>query len=302
MNRHAFAAIFAAAVLMTAGAVSAQQTLQTPQSAPPPGQIVQQVPLQLQYQTINADEVRNQLQEILRMYPPGVGEVLRYDHSLLERADYLAPYPNLTLFLQQHPEIQRNPQFYFGGYNYYERRRSEPLSPEVEAHWAFVSAAALLVRHSPAAHFVVAGEGELRRSLKDQIERLGLNGRFHLIGEVRDMPAFYRELDVFVMPSISEGFGIAMVEALASGLPCIVSRVGGAPEVLMDGGGILTEPASPESLGAAMQQMLSKDIRGRYASQAVNIARRFSMDSAAGEFARIYSQLLDQSQVAHSRR
>jgi hypothetical protein len=133
MNRHAFAAIFAAAVLMTAGAVSAQQTLQTPQSAPPPGQIVQQVPLQLQYQTINADEVRNQLQEILRMYPPGVGEVLRYDHSLLERADYLAPYPNLTLFLQQHPEIQRNPQFYFGGYNYYERRRSEPLSPEVEA-------------------------------------------------------------------------------------------------------------------------------------------------------------------------
>lgn len=82
---------------------------------------------------MNADDVRNQLQEILRMYPPGVGEVLRYDHSLLERADYLAPYPNLVLFLQQHPEVQRNPQFYFGGYNYYERRRSEPLPAEVEA-------------------------------------------------------------------------------------------------------------------------------------------------------------------------
>jgi uncharacterized membrane protein YedE/YeeE len=133
MNRHAFAVTFAAAVLMTTGAVSAQQPVALPQPAAPQGPVAPQLQKQIPYQSMDAGQVRDQLQEILRMYPPGVGEVLRYDHSLLERADYLAPYPNLVLFLQQHPEVKRNPQFYFGGYNYYERRRSEPMPPEVEA-------------------------------------------------------------------------------------------------------------------------------------------------------------------------
>ena len=74
---------------------------------------------------------REQLQEILRQYPPAVGEVLRRDTSLLARPDYIAPYPQLVAFLQQHPEVTRNPSFFFGGYDYYERR--QPLSPEVEA-------------------------------------------------------------------------------------------------------------------------------------------------------------------------
>jgi hypothetical protein len=131
MNRHAFAVTFAAAVMITTGAVSAQQPTTLPPATQP--QVVQQLPVQIPYQSMDAGQVRDQLQEILRMYPPGVGEVLRYDHSLLERDDYLAPYPNLVLFLQQHPEVKRNPQFYFGGYNYYERNRREPLPPEVEA-------------------------------------------------------------------------------------------------------------------------------------------------------------------------
>ena len=50
----------------------------------------------------------------------------------MSRPDYIAPYPQLAGFLQAHPEISRNPSFYFGGYEYYERRR-EPMSPEIEA-------------------------------------------------------------------------------------------------------------------------------------------------------------------------
>lgn len=131
MNRRAFAATFSAAALMAGGAaLSAQTPIQPPTPQPP---VAQQVQVQIPYQPMDAGQVREQLQEILRMYPPGVGEVLRHDSSLLERTDYLAPYPNLVLFLQQHPEIQRNPQFYFGGYNYYERNRREPMAPEVEA-------------------------------------------------------------------------------------------------------------------------------------------------------------------------
>lgn len=132
MHRHAFAAVFAAALTCAAASASAQaQFIQAP-GGPETAQT--QVPLQqLPFQQSNADQVRDQLQDILRMYPPQVGQVLRYDPSLMAQPNYLAPYPQLTLFLQQHPEVVRNPQFYFGGYDYYERNRREPLPVEVEA-------------------------------------------------------------------------------------------------------------------------------------------------------------------------
>jgi len=79
----------------------------------------------------DANETREMLQQILQQHPPAVGEVLRRDPTLLSRPDYIAPYPQLVAFLQQHPEIQRNPTYFFGSYDYYERR--EPMSPEMEA-------------------------------------------------------------------------------------------------------------------------------------------------------------------------
>jgi hypothetical protein len=63
-----------------------------------------------------ARTTRNQLQRLLRQYPPALGEVLQRDPSLLGRSDYVAPYPALVAFLQQHPEIARNPEFFFGGF------------------------------------------------------------------------------------------------------------------------------------------------------------------------------------------
>jgi heme/copper-type cytochrome/quinol oxidase subunit 3 len=117
-----------AATLLTTAALSAQPPSPAPPPQPPaaPGAVVPlyQVP-------VDAHTTREQLQEILRQYPPAVGEVLRRDHSLLSRADYIAPYPQLVAFIQQHPEVVRNPTFFFGNYDYYERR--EPMSPEVEA-------------------------------------------------------------------------------------------------------------------------------------------------------------------------
>jgi hypothetical protein len=141
MKQHVFATLFAAA--LTAGAtatLSAQQppAVPAPAAQGPLGQPQVQVPqtytVPLYQGGMDANSVRETLQEILRQYPPAVGEVLRRDPSLLQRPDYIAPYPQLVGFLQQHPEIARNAQFYFGGYDYYENnRRREPLPPEVEA-------------------------------------------------------------------------------------------------------------------------------------------------------------------------
>jgi hypothetical protein len=62
----------------------------------------------------SADMIRNRLQQMLWQLPPAVRGVLQFDPSLLERPDYLAPYPALQAFLKQHPEISRNPSFFFG--------------------------------------------------------------------------------------------------------------------------------------------------------------------------------------------
>lgn len=78
----------------------------------------------------DAQATRQSLQQILRQLPPAVGEVLRRDPSLLTRPDYLEPYPALTAFLQQHPEIARNPSFFLGGFEYYQpdpRERTEQM-------------------------------------------------------------------------------------------------------------------------------------------------------------------------------
>ena len=68
-----------------------------------------------------AHQTRELLQRLLRQYPPAVGEVLQRDPSLLNRQDYLAPYPALVAFLAQHPEVARNPSYFLGQYDYYER-------------------------------------------------------------------------------------------------------------------------------------------------------------------------------------
>ena len=72
--------------------------------------------------TDGARNTRDQLMRLLRQHPPAVGEVLQRDPSLLTKADYLAPYPVLWAFLQQHPEISRNPSFFLGEFRYYEPR------------------------------------------------------------------------------------------------------------------------------------------------------------------------------------
>lgn len=81
---------------------------QAPSAPPEPPRFVQ---------SADAQETREQLRDLLRQLPPAVGEVLVRDPSLAT-TDYLAPYPALVLFLQQHPEISRNPSFFFGSYTY----------------------------------------------------------------------------------------------------------------------------------------------------------------------------------------
>src|SRR5262245_26952423 len=89
-----------------------QNSQKSPQSAPasPP----MPSPPAVLSDAINAYQTREILKQLLRQYPPFVGQVLRLDPSLWTNQTFLAPYANLSTFLAQHPEIARNPSFYVG--------------------------------------------------------------------------------------------------------------------------------------------------------------------------------------------
>ncbi len=99
-------------------------------------------------------------------------------------------------------------------------------------HATLIRAAHAARATRPDLHWVVAGEGELRRPLEAQIVRLGLEDRVHLLGYVPAADALIREADLLVMSSRDEGLGSVVLHALALGKPVVATRAGGLPEIV----------------------------------------------------------------------
>ena len=102
-------------------------------------------------------------------------------------------------------------------------------------------------------------------------------------------------LDMFVAPSRTEGLGLALIEALATGLPAVAARVGGIPEVMGDAAcGRLVAPNDPAALGAALRVVLGDTaLRASMAVAAVERAQAFSVEASRGALARLYAGLLE---------
>lgn len=95
----------------------------------------------------------------------------------------------------------------------------------------------------------IAGDGPLRDDLEFKVKELGIEKQVLFMGYQRDMVAFLREIDIFVLSSHYEGFGLVLVEAMAAGLPVVATDVGGVREVLVDGKtAIIVPPASEDEL------------------------------------------------------
>lgn len=108
------------------------------------------------------------------------------------------------------------------------------LSPE-KGPEVFVRAMAQLLARQPQAHAVVVGEGPMDAELAALAERLGAQQRLHFAGLLGDMPAVYNALDVVVSSSHSEAMPLALMEAMACGLPVVATRVGGVPDIVEHG-------------------------------------------------------------------
>jgi len=106
---------------------------------------------------------------------------------------------------------------------------------------------------SPESVLLVAGRGEAENELKSLASSLGIADKVHFLGFRPDIAQVLASLDIFVLPSLREGFGLALVEAMCSGLPVIASRVGGIPEIFAGADvGTLVDPEDIDSLAAAM--------------------------------------------------
>jgi glycosyltransferase involved in cell wall biosynthesis len=137
-------------------------------------------------------------------------------------------------------------------------------------------------------HCTVAGSleraPETAASVRRQIERHALTGRIDLFGEVADPTALYETADIFVLPSRYEGYGMAIAEAMAYGLPVVATRVGAIPEVVPDSAGLLVPPDDPAALAHTLRRLIeNQSLRRGYAVGASAAAQRFAQwrDTAA---------------------
>jgi glycosyltransferase involved in cell wall biosynthesis len=129
----------------------------------------------------------------------------------------------------------------------------------------------------PNTKLVLAGRGEMQEQLQRRVSELKLDGAVRILGRVEHdkVPALIRSFDVMVMPSVfeSETFGVAAIEASASGVPVVASRVGGVPEAVIHGKtGLLVPPRDVDALAAACIELIDNPARRQEMGQA---GRRF---------------------------
>ena len=137
----------------------------------------------------------------------------------------------------------------------------------VKGHDIFVKAAATVALQFPGVMFRVAGEvlePDYFAELQRQIQDLRLSERFQFVGGISNIPKYLAAADIFVLPSRSEGFSNAIIEAMAASLPVVATDVGGNAEAVKDGiSGYIVPPEDPSALADALKRLLLDPERAR---------------------------------------
>ncbi|MBI4376075.1 MAG: glycosyltransferase family 4 protein [Elusimicrobia bacterium] len=176
------------------------------------------------------------------------------------------------------------------GFLYTGRLSAEKSLPRFLETWARVTAECF-----GDAFMAFAGEGPEEGVLRQTAARLGLEGRVFFHGAVEDVHWLYAAADVFVLPSRAEGLSNSLLEALASGLPVIASRVGGNAEYLEEGRtGLLFDPGNPVELELKIKAVLERaDLRRELGRRGRELAEtRFSLKALAERYKSFYRESL----------
>jgi sugar transferase (PEP-CTERM/EpsH1 system associated) len=142
---------------------------------------------------------------------------------------------------------------------------------------------------------LVVGDGPERARLERLATELGLADVAWLAGRRQDTPELMRLIDVFALPSLNEGISNTILEAMATALPVVATRVGGNPELVVHGvTGTLVEPGSDEALGDALTAYLDDPgLRRRHGTAArARAAQQFSIDAMVDGYLSVYDEVL----------
>ena len=155
-------------------------------------------------------------------------------------------------------------------------------------------ATALSIRRVPSLKVWIAGEGPLEGKLRAEQRALGLEESVKFLGFRTDVFELLRAADFFCLPSLSEGLGTSILEAMAAGLPVVATRTGGVPEIVEEERtGILVPPSDPAALSDAMVRVASRaDLRASMGGLGRERAERFSADRTAKLTCDVYRSAL----------
>jgi L-malate glycosyltransferase len=163
-----------------------------------------------------------------------------------------------------------------------------------KGHRHFLAAWPGVLRRFPQARAQFAGQGPMLESLLHQANELGIAQAVDFLGRRSDVPELLEKCDLYVHPSLEEGYSNAILEAMAAGVPIVATAVGGTVEAITDGEtGLLVPPADAAALERAMVRMLDdRAAAARMANRAAAVARsRYDMDHVVERYEAIYAQL-----------
>ena len=143
----------------------------------------------------------------------------------------------------------------------------------------------------PVCQLLIVGEGPAEEALRSLSERLGIAPRVIFSGRRRDIPQLLSLMDIFVLPSLYEGFGIAILEAMAAGKPVVATTVGGLPEFVVEGeNGFLVPPGDSVGLAAAIRHLLAQPERAKAmgCNGQEHVRKHYSIESVVRQHEQLY--------------
>ncbi|GJL65082.1 MAG: glycosyl transferase [Nitrospirales bacterium] len=165
----------------------------------------------------------------------------------------------------------------------------------IKGHQYLIEAIAKLKPRYPQLHCLIVGSGPLREELSKLAAGHSVASAVHFLGHMEDIPSCLAAMDAFVLPSLNEGMGRALIEAMAAGLPVIASNVGGVPAIVQDGQtGLLVPPGNSDALAEALERYLQSPEWANMIGAAAQeyISTRFDVSSMVRGVESVYDEAL----------
>lgn len=158
----------------------------------------------------------------------------------------------------------------------------------IKNHHMLIRAFDQLIKSVPNCRLLLAGDGELIHAEKAFVRDLGIETKVDFLGEVIDIPDLLKKTDVCVISSNSESFSLALLEAMASGLPVVITNVGGMSDIV-DNNGLIVPADDHLKFADAMRKLAcNPELRMRYGQRSLELIKKYEVKNVVEQYKRVY--------------